>query len=163
MWPGSRATTEGRQITAKGRPGALSKTLFLGLWVISRFATTIFLDAAKPLLQLTLDGTPYGNEIVADRRAFQGWWMSNLRILFTAISAIVLFLYGLEAFSREIQAVGGETLRQWLGRLTESRWRALVLGIVATAIIQSGSAVTSLTVALVMPELWLSAPAWAYC
>jgi phosphate:Na+ symporter len=75
--------------------------------------------------------------------------MSNLRILFAAISAIVLFLYGLEAFSREIQAVGGETLRKWLGRLTESRWRAVVLGAVATAIIQSSSAVTSLTVALV--------------
>src|SRR6201997_4465066 len=75
--------------------------------------------------------------------------MSNLRILFTAISAIVLFLYGLEGFSREIQAVGGQTLRKWLGRLTESRWRGVVLGAIATAIIQSSSAVTSLTVALV--------------
>jgi phosphate:Na+ symporter len=75
--------------------------------------------------------------------------MSNLRILFAAISAIVLFLYGLEAFSREIQTVGGETLRKWLGCLTESRWRAVVLGAVAAAIIQSSSAVTSLTVALV--------------
>src|SRR6267378_1481852 len=75
--------------------------------------------------------------------------MSSLRILFAAISAIVLFLYGLEAFGREIQAVGGETLRKWLGSLTESRWRAVVLGAVATAIIQSSSAVTSLTVALV--------------
>ena len=75
--------------------------------------------------------------------------MSSLRILFAAISAIVLFLYGLAAFSREIQEVGGETLRKWLGRLTENRWRAVVLGAVATAIIQSSSAVTSLTVALV--------------
>lgn len=75
--------------------------------------------------------------------------MSSLRILFAAISAIVLFLYGLEAFSREIQAVGGETLRKWLARLTESRWRAIMVGAVATAIIQSSSAVTSLTVALV--------------
>jgi phosphate:Na+ symporter len=75
--------------------------------------------------------------------------MSSLRILFAAISAIVLFLYGLEAFSRELQAVGGETLRKWLGSLTESRWRAVALGAVATAIIQSSSAVTSLTVALV--------------
>jgi len=75
--------------------------------------------------------------------------MSSLRILFAAISAIVLFLYGLEAFSRELQAVGGETLRKGLGSLTESRWRAVALGAVATAIIQSSSAVTSLTVALV--------------
>jgi phosphate:Na+ symporter len=75
--------------------------------------------------------------------------MSNLKILFAAISAIALFLYGLEGFSRELQAVGGETLRKWLGRLTKSRWRGVVLGAVATAIIQSSSAVTSLTVALV--------------
>ena len=75
--------------------------------------------------------------------------MSNLRMLLSIVSAIVLFLYGLAAFSREIQEVGGQTLTRWLGRLTEKRWRAVVLGGVATAIIQSSSAVTSLTVALV--------------
>ena len=75
--------------------------------------------------------------------------MSNFRILLAVVSAIVLFLYGLGAFSQEIQRVGGEVLRKWLGRLTESRWRGVVLGIVATAIVQSSSAVTSLTVALV--------------
>jgi phosphate:Na+ symporter len=75
--------------------------------------------------------------------------LSNLRILLAAVSAIVLFLYGLEAFSQEIQTVGGEALREWLNRLTESRWRALLLGTVATAIVQSSSAITSLTVALV--------------
>ena len=75
--------------------------------------------------------------------------MSNLRILLAIVSAIILFLYGLEAFSQEIQRVGGDVLRKWLGRLTESRWRGVVLGTVATAIVQSSSAVTSLTVALV--------------
>jgi phosphate:Na+ symporter len=75
--------------------------------------------------------------------------VSNLRILLAAVSAIVLFLYGLEAFSREIQTVGGETLGKWLNRLTESRWRAVLLGTVATAIVQSSSAVSSLVVAFV--------------
>jgi Na/Pi-cotransporter len=75
--------------------------------------------------------------------------VSNLRILLAAVSAIVLFLYGLEAFSREIQTVGGETLKRWLSRLTESRWRAVLLGTVATAIVQSSSAVSSLVVAFV--------------
>ncbi|HEV2729298.1 MAG TPA: Na/Pi symporter [Terriglobales bacterium] len=75
--------------------------------------------------------------------------MSNFRVLLSIISAIVLFLYGLGAFSHEIQEVGGETLKKWLGRLTESRWMALLLGAVATAIVQSSSAVTALTVALV--------------
>jgi phosphate:Na+ symporter len=75
--------------------------------------------------------------------------MSNFRIFLAAGSAIVLFLYGLEAFSHEIQVVGGAALRKWLGRLTESRWRAVLVGAVATAIIQSSSATTSLTAALV--------------
>ncbi|HEY3617478.1 MAG TPA: Na/Pi symporter [Candidatus Sulfotelmatobacter sp.] len=75
--------------------------------------------------------------------------MSNFRVLLSIVSAIVLFLYGLAAFSQEIQEVGGQTLRRWLGRLTEKRWQAVMLGAVGTAIIQSSSAVTSLTVALV--------------
>jgi Na/Pi-cotransporter len=75
--------------------------------------------------------------------------MSNFRILLSIVAAIVLFLYGLGAFSDEIQRVGGETLKKWLGRLTARRWQALLLGALATAIVQSSSAVTSLTVALV--------------
>ncbi len=75
--------------------------------------------------------------------------MSNFRIFLAAVSAIVLFLYGLQAFSQEIQTVGGAKLTEWLGRLTQSRWRALLLGAVATAIVQSSSATTALTVALV--------------
>src|SRR6201997_2380035 len=75
--------------------------------------------------------------------------MSNFSLLLAVVSAIVLFLYGLEAFSHEIQRVGGATLRNSLGRLTESRWRAVLLGGVATAIVQSSSAITSLTAALV--------------
>ena len=75
--------------------------------------------------------------------------MSNFKILLTAIYAIVLFLYGLEGFSQEIQRVGGAAFSNLLRRLTESRWRGVLLGAVATAIVQSSSAITSLTVALV--------------
>lgn len=75
--------------------------------------------------------------------------MSNFRVLLGIVSAIVLFLYGLESFSHEIQRVGAAALSEWLGRLTKSRWRAILLGAAATAIIQSSSAVTSLTVSLV--------------
>jgi phosphate:Na+ symporter len=75
--------------------------------------------------------------------------ISNLRVLLASVSAIVLFLYGLEAFSGEIQRAGGATLKKWLGKLTQGRWRGVLLGAVATAIVQSSSAVTSLTVALV--------------
>jgi Na+/phosphate symporter len=57
--------------------------------------------------------------------------MTNFKVLLSIASAIVLFLYGLGAFSYEIQSVGGETLKKWLGRLTARRWLALILGAVA--------------------------------
>src|SRR5882672_5413600 len=75
--------------------------------------------------------------------------MSSFKILLTAVSAIVLFLYGLEGFSQEIQRVGGAAFSDLLRRWTESRWRGVMLGAVATAIVQSSSAITALTVALV--------------
>ena len=65
------------------------------------------------------------------------------------MAAIVLFLFGLKEFSREIQSVGGPALSTWLGRLTKRRWQGVLLGAAATAIVQSSSAVTSLAVALV--------------
>jgi len=75
--------------------------------------------------------------------------MTGMRGLFAAVSAIVLFLYGLQSFSRELQAVGGTALKEWLGRVTANRWGGFAAGALATAIVQSSSAITSLTTALV--------------
>jgi Na/Pi-cotransporter len=75
--------------------------------------------------------------------------MSNFNFVMAALSAIVLFLYGLQAFTREIQAVGGDTLRAWLGRLTRDPVRGVLLGAFATAVVQSSSAVVALAIALV--------------
>ena len=59
--------------------------------------------------------------------------MTPLQGLFAAISAVVLFLYGLQGFSRELQAVGGATLQSWLGRVTANRWLGFLVGALATA------------------------------
>jgi phosphate:Na+ symporter len=75
--------------------------------------------------------------------------MTGLQGLFAAVSAIILFLYSLQSFSRELQAVGGATLHSWLRRVTASRWRGFAIGALATAVVQSSSAVTALTTALV--------------
>lgn len=69
--------------------------------------------------------------------------------IFFAFSCIVLFLYGLKGFSREIEETGGDTLRFRLTHITNNRWKALGLGALFTAVIQSSSAVSSMTVALV--------------
>jgi phosphate:Na+ symporter len=48
--------------------------------------------------------------------------MSPLQGLFAAVAAVVLFLYGLQGFSHELQVIGGTALQSWLGRVTASRW-----------------------------------------
>jgi len=78
-----------------------------------------------------------------------GCEMTQFQGLFAALSAIVLFLYGLQAFSNELQTVGGDALRSWLGRATANRLRGFLIGAVATAIVQSSSAMTALTATLV--------------
>ena len=63
--------------------------------------------------------------------------MTPLQGLFAAISAIILFLHGLQGFSRELQAVGGATLQSWLGRVTANRWIGFLVGAAGTAVVQS--------------------------
>lgn len=75
--------------------------------------------------------------------------MNAFQTLVAAIAAVVLFLHGLQGFSRELQAVGGATLKRWLGRVTANRWSGFGVAALATAIVQSSSAVTSLAVTLV--------------
>jgi len=76
-------------------------------------------------------------------------FMTKFQALFAAVSAVVLFLHGLQSFSHELQAVGGPALKTWLGLVTASRWRGFAIGALATAIVQSSSAITALTTALV--------------
>lgn len=75
--------------------------------------------------------------------------MTGLQSLFAIISAIALFIYGLQGFSRELQTVGGVGLQFWLGRVTASRWLGFFIGALATVFVQSSSAISSLTTALV--------------
>jgi hypothetical protein len=75
--------------------------------------------------------------------------MSPLQGLFAAVAAVVLFLYGLQGFSHELQVIGETALQSWLGRVTASRWLGFVTGALTTAVVQSSSAVTALTAALV--------------
>lgn len=75
--------------------------------------------------------------------------MDPFQIALTALSAVAVFLHALSGFSRELRAAGGASLDAWLGRTTASRWRGFAAGALATAVIQSSSAVTAMAVALV--------------
>lgn len=75
--------------------------------------------------------------------------MATFHIITAAFAAIILFLYGLQGFSRELQTVGGEKLKVWLGRVASNRWIGFLIGVITTAVIQSSTAVISLSVSLV--------------
>lgn len=75
--------------------------------------------------------------------------MGIFETLISVIAAIAIFLYALDGFSRELQAVGGESLQNWLGKVTANRWAGFGVGALATAILQSSTAVSTLTTALV--------------
>ena len=75
--------------------------------------------------------------------------MSHLQVAFAVGAAIVLFVYGLQGFGRELRAVGGAALEGWLARVTRSPWSGFGVGALATALLQSSSAVTALAATLV--------------
>jgi Na/Pi-cotransporter len=75
--------------------------------------------------------------------------LSYFQLFVLVLSALLLFLYGLEHFSKELQTVGRDKLPHWLGMATRNRFRGLMLGISVTAVVQSSSAVSALVVALV--------------
>ncbi|MCC5944908.1 MAG: Na/Pi cotransporter family protein [Bernardetiaceae bacterium] len=75
--------------------------------------------------------------------------MSLFNTAITAVAAITLFLFSLRGFSKELQELGADKLNVWLTKITKNRLQGFLLGALITAIIQSSSAVSSITVALV--------------
>jgi phosphate:Na+ symporter len=75
--------------------------------------------------------------------------VTRLQAAFAALSAVVLFVHGLQGFSLELRAVGGVALQNWLARVTRRGWAGFAVGALTTAVVQSSSAVTSLAASLV--------------
>ncbi len=75
--------------------------------------------------------------------------MLELTILFAVVPGVILFLYGVEHFSREMMKVAGERFQSMLTRITASPVQGAFLGAFITAIIQSSTATTTITVGLV--------------
>lgn len=69
--------------------------------------------------------------------------------IISIFAAIVLFLFSLQGFSKELQEVGSDKLKSWLSRVTQNKYKGFVVGVFTTAIIQSSSAVSSIVVALI--------------
>ncbi len=72
--------------------------------------------------------------------------------IFTVLSLIgglALFLYGMDLMGDSLKKLAGGKLESILARLTSTRWRGFLLGLVITAVIQSSSATTVMLVGFV--------------
>ncbi|MFH1831015.1 MAG: Na/Pi cotransporter family protein [Pseudomonadota bacterium] len=70
-------------------------------------------------------------------------------VLFKAFGGLGVFLLGMKLMSDGLHSVSGSTLKKVLGALTTNRFAALAVGTGVTAVIQSSSVTTVMTVGLV--------------
>jgi phosphate:Na+ symporter len=75
--------------------------------------------------------------------------MEILHTIIAGITAVILFVFGLENFSREIESISGERFRKFLGEATRLPVVGLIIGAMVTALIQSSSATSVITISLV--------------
>jgi len=75
--------------------------------------------------------------------------MSQFQTIASVLAAIVLFIHGLDGFTHELQRLGADAVRRVVAVATRTRYRGFFVGALVTALLQSSSAVSSLTVALV--------------
>lgn len=75
--------------------------------------------------------------------------MSIVEIGVAVAAGIILFLFGIEQFSKEVQAITGRRFRQFLARGTRNRVAGFALGGAITAVIQSSTATSVIAVGLV--------------
>jgi phosphate:Na+ symporter len=75
--------------------------------------------------------------------------MKDFQIAIAAVTSIILFVFSLENFSREIQRITGEKFRKFLGRSTRYSMVGVIIGAVITAFIQSSSATSVIAISLV--------------
>lgn len=75
--------------------------------------------------------------------------MKDFQIILAAITSIILFIFGLENFSKEVQKITGEKFRNFLANATRFPFVGVIIGAVVTAIIQSSSATSVIAISLV--------------
>jgi phosphate:Na+ symporter len=75
--------------------------------------------------------------------------MVSWELVFAIIPGIILFLYGIEQFSREVQVAAKDRLQNLIQLLTKTPARGTAVGALVTAVVQSSHATTIITVGLV--------------
>lgn len=76
-----------------------------------------------------------------------------LDIFFKVLGGLGLFLYGMENMSKGMQKMAGERLKKILAMLTTNRFMAIGMGVFVTALVQSSSVSTVMTIGFVNASL----------
>ena len=77
------------------------------------------------------------------------WWQMGM----TLLGGLAIFLFGMEQMAEALKKVAGDSMKQILARLTNSRIMGLITGAFVTAIIQSSSVTTVMLVGFVTAGL----------
>lgn len=79
--------------------------------------------------------------------------MSWVTVVAGLAGGVALLLFGLDQLTSVLREVAGDRLRALLGRVSANRWLGAIVGMTATAVMQSSSAVTVLIVGFVAAGL----------
>lgn len=83
------------------------------------------------------------------REPERGIEMDLLQVAMAGVAAIVLFIFGLESFSAEIEQISGDRFRRFLARATRVPLFGVLIGAFVTAVVQSSSATSVIAIGLV--------------
>ena len=75
--------------------------------------------------------------------------MEHLHIFIAGLTAVILFIFGLQTFSKEVEALAGEKFRKVVAKATNIPVVGLLIGAAVTAVIQSSSATSVIAIGLV--------------
>lgn len=77
----------------------------------------------------------------------------NWMLLLLLIAFIGIFLLGMTLLREGLFQLSGESLKNWLAKLTDTPLKGLILGTIITGILQSSSAVMVITISLIAARL----------
>lgn len=72
-----------------------------------------------------------------------------MEVLFMFLGGLGIFLYGIKSMGDGLQAAAGDRLREILNRMTTNPFLGVLAGIIITALLQSSSGTTAITIGLV--------------
>lgn len=79
--------------------------------------------------------------------------MNNYHLIFSILSAVILFLYALQSFSSELKIAAGPRLKDLIKLSTKNRFISLITGAIVTVLLQSSAAVTSILITFIDSKL----------